>query len=560
MLRIYYLQSAIFNFPAKSTWWMQSRCLEIVNGKSQMKAIFESRMKKLLQLAALLFPFVLSAQQVPFQVEIEPVNAAAVPAVHSFAFAQHGSKWLIVGGRTNGLHGFSTNDNFDVMYANEHIVVVDTTTWNYYASSILSLPMNLKDPLRSTNMQYTVIGDYLYIAGGFGWDSTLNRYDTYSSLTAIRIDSMINAVVNNQPIAPHIRQITHPELQVTGGEMMTIGDTSYLIFGHYFRGRYAETPSPVFTQVYSEEVKKFVIDDDGVNLNITYYGSITDTNNFHRRDLNVGPTMDLAGNASWAAYSGVFRKESDLPYLEPIQYNTNGTYVVDSSFDQRMNNYTCPLLPVFDSVQGTMYTVFFGGCSLYDYDPSNGNMTYDSLVPFVHDVSVMVHEANGAWAQVPLALQLPDWLGSNMKFVPLDTAPMYSNEVIRLRDVQSRMLVGYLYGGIQAQGPNDQPSTANDTIFRVYLTPDVNLLNIAGPATSSAIVFPNPASDDLFVKVTEQGTTVIEMRNSLGQLVYTAAQSGAGTLSIPVKKLAAGTYTVTLKGQTTSVIPVTISH
>src|ERR1044072_6710406 len=129
-------------------------------------------MKRLLYLAAVLLPLLSVAQQVPFQVEIEPVNAQAVPPVHSFAFAQQGSKWLIVGGRTNGLHGFSTNDNFDVMYANEYIVVVDTTTWNYYTASILGLPMNIKDPLRSTNMQYTVIGDYLYMGGGFGWDST----------------------------------------------------------------------------------------------------------------------------------------------------------------------------------------------------------------------------------------------------------------------------------------------------------------------------------------------------------------------------------------------------
>lgn len=518
-------------------------------------------MNRLFHLAALLlFPFIIAAQQVPFQVEIEPVNATAVPPIHSFAFAQEGSKWLIVGGRTNGLHGFSTNDNFDVMYANQDIVVVDTTTWNYYTSSILGLPMSIKDPLRSTNMQYTVIGDYLYIAGGFGWDSTLNRYDTYATLTAIRIDSMINAVVNGLPIAPHIRQVTNSNLQVTGGEMMTIGDTSFLIFGHYFRGRYQEQPGPVFVQVYSEQVKKFVIDDDGVNLTVTYYGSDTDTNNFHRRDLNVGPTIDAAGNESWAAYSGVFRKDADLPFLSPIDRTAAGVYNVDTSFDQLMNNYTCPMIPVFDSVHGTMYTVMFGGCSQYDYNPTNGNMTYDSLVPFVSDVSVMVHSATGQWAQVPLSLQLPGLLGSNMKFVPLDTIPMYNNDVVRLRDLNSRILVGYLYGGIQATAPNDQPSMANDTIFRVYITPDLNLLSTPSNSSPVTKVYPNPASEEVIVNVQEQGVTVVEMRNSLGQLVYTKTQNGTGTVIIPVNKMASGNYTITLKGQTTFVVPVTISH
>lgn len=518
-------------------------------------------MKKIFSiLAALLHPLLFFAQQVPFQIDIEAVNATAVPPIHSFAFAQEGSKWLIVGGRTNGLHGFSTNDNFDVMYANEYIVVVDTTTWTYSTASILGLPMNIKDPLRSTNMQYSVIGDYLYIAGGFGWDSTLSRYDTYPTLTAIRIDSMINAVVTAQPIAPHIRQITNTNLQVTGGEMMTIGDTSYLIFGHYFRGRYQETPGPIFVQVYENQIKKFVIDDDGTNLSVTYFGSITDTNNFHRRDLNVGPTMDLNGSESWAAYSGVFRKDVDLPYLSPIQYNINGTYVVDTTFDQNMNNYTSALFPVFDSVHGTMYTVLFGGCSQFDYNPANGNMTYDSLVPFVSDVSVMVHAANGQWAQVPLSLQLPGLLGSNMKFVPLDTVPMYSNDVVRLRDVSSRILVGYLYGGIQGTGPNDQPSMANDSIFRVYLTPDFSLLNIPETEAMEPVVYPNPVADELFVHVPYQGQTILELRNSLGQLIHTQTQNGEGTAVIPVKKFAAGTYTITVRGQNTSVIPVTISH
>lgn len=519
-------------------------------------------MNRLIQLAALLlFPFAVAAQQVPFQVEIEPVNATAVPPIHSFAFAQQGSKWLIVGGRTNGLHGFSTNDNFDVMYANQDIVVVDTTTWNYYTSSIVGLPMSIKDPLRSTNMQSTVIGDYLYIAGGFGWDSTLNRYDTYQSLTAIRIDSMINAVMNGLPIAPHIRQITDTNLRVTGGEMMTIADTTYLIFGHYFRGRYQEDPGPIFTQIYSERIKKFVINDDGTNLSITYCGSLSDTNNFHRRDLNVGPTVDQNGNLSWAAYSGVFRKDADLPYLSPIQFDvTNESYLVDTTFHQQMNNYTCAMVPVFDSVQGTMYTVLFGGCSLYDYNPSNGSMSYDTLVPFVQDVSVLVHSSTGQWSQVPLTLQLPGWLGSNMVFVPIDTVPAYANEVIRIRDVQTRMLVGYLYGGIEGSGPNDQPSRANDTIFRVYLTPDYNLLSANAGTTPVPRVYPNPATDQITVDFPAPTVCTAELRNSLGQLVYTSSHNGAGPLVISVKQFAAGSYTLTLKGESTSVIPVTVSH
>ena len=514
-----------------------------------------------LLIISLLFSTMVIAQQVPFQLEIEPVTATAVPPIHSFAFAKSGSKWLIVGGRTNGLHGFSSNDNFAVEYANSDVVVVDTTTWNYYTSSIQGLPIQVKDPLRATNMQYTVIGDYLYLAGGFGWDSTLNRYDTYSVLTAIHIDSMINAVMNGAPIAPHIRQVTDTNVRVCGGEFITIGDTSYLIFGHYFRGRYTQVAGPTFVQRYVNEVRKFVIQDDGVSISLNLVGVVSDTTNFHRRDLTVSGAIDPFGNETWTAFSGVFRKDTDLPYLSPITYSPTAGFTVASSFEQRMNNYTCPAIPIYDSVQGTMYTVLMGGCSMYDFDPATSNLTLDSLVPFVADISVMIQDASGQWAQVPLLLQFPKLLGSNMKFVPLDSIPMYTNEVIRLRDVQNRILVGYLYGGIEAAGPNLQTSIANDTIFRVYLTPDLGLLNVTDNPSHPINIFPVPANDKLMVNVQNSGSTTIELRNSLGQIIFTGVQQGAGTTAIPVLGLAAGTYSlrISFSGETT-IVPVSIVH
>ncbi|HEY6159759.1 MAG TPA: hypothetical protein VI112_01010, partial [Bacteroidia bacterium] len=56
------------------------------------------------------FSKMLSAQfgaQPPFVFDLEAVNAN-LPGHHSFAFAQAGNKWLIIGGRTTGLHGMSS--------------------------------------------------------------------------------------------------------------------------------------------------------------------------------------------------------------------------------------------------------------------------------------------------------------------------------------------------------------------------------------------------------------------------------------------------------------------
>jgi hypothetical protein len=139
--------------------------------------------------------------------------------------------------------------------------------------------------------------------------------------------------------------------------------------------------------------------------------------------------------------------------------------------------------------------------------------------------------------------------------------PSYDNHVIRLRDVQGRILIGYLYGGIEASGPNDQPSIANDSIFRVYLTPDPVVLSTNDATSTVNTFFPNPAHDVLIVNITEQQTTTIELRNAPGQLVYTSTQSGACTVQIPVGKLAAGIYTLSLKTADAShTYPVTIAH
>ena len=55
----------------------------------------------------------------------------SISGFHSFAFASVGSKWLIIGGRINGLHGLNANDPFPQEFANNNIVVINDNTKNY---------------------------------------------------------------------------------------------------------------------------------------------------------------------------------------------------------------------------------------------------------------------------------------------------------------------------------------------------------------------------------------------------------------------------------------------
>lgn len=484
--------------------------------------------------------------QVPFNVEIEPVITGPLPAMHSFAFAQSGTKWLFVGGRINGIHGFSTNDNFDVVYASDVITVVDTATWSWYSSPLGVLPTATADPLRSTNMQYTSIGNYLYMTGGFGWDSTANGYRTFPVLTAIHIDNMINAVMSGGAIGPNIRQVTDTNLRVCGGEMTSLNGECFLFFGHNFRNRYSDPPQPTFQQTYSNKIRRFTINDDGTNLSISNFSVITDTTNFHRRDLNVGPVVKPDGSFGWVAYSGVFQKTRNLAYPWPINFDPVNGAQVDSSFDQLMNNYTCGLVPIYDSVQHCMYTILFGGESEYDFNPANSSLTLDTLIPFVHDISVLIHLANGQWGQVPLQLQMPDLLGSNMKFVPVSSVPAYVNEVVKLRELSGRVLAGYLVGGIRAVVPNGHPSSsANDTVYRVWITPDQNLLAVNNlSAEGNVDVFPNPANDHVTVRAHSAEKVEIAVFDAQGRIVFVENHSERRDVTFSTEGFAAGIYTV----------------
>ncbi|MGL4596691.1 MAG: T9SS type A sorting domain-containing protein [Bacteroidia bacterium] len=486
--------------------------------------------------------------QVPFSIEIEPIAAQNLPGLHSFAFAQSGSKWLFVGGRTNGLHGFSTNDNFNIEQANDLVTVFDTSTWMVYVSPLNILPPAIADPLRSTNMQYAHIGDYLYMFGGFGWDSTINRFRTFDVVSAIHVDNTIAAVMNATSLTPHIRQFVDTNFQICGGELLVVNNECVLFFGHNFGGRYSDPPQPTFTQTYSHHVKRFTIADDGITISIQNLTQQTDTNIFHRRDLNVGPVVHPDGSFGAVAYSGVFRKTVNWPHLYPITFNSQTGAQIDSTFEQKTNNYTCGLLPIFDSVQGTMFTVLFGGMGLFYNDTNTNQFVFDSLVPFIGDISVVVHDAQNTWTQVIMPIRMPALQGSNMKFVPVSDAPHYTNEVVKLREVNGRILAGYLVGGITASGLNNMPSVANDTVYRVYLTPNNVLLGNPEVRNNTWKIFPDPATDLVYIKPINTVTgniriELIDMRGAIVRQKQTSAAQVSG-LTISVQDLPAGEYII----------------
>lgn len=444
----------------------------------------------------------------PIVLELEPVLNTNTPGLHSFAFAKSGSKWMFVGGRTNGMHGLNVNGGFPLDDANQNIVVIDTSNWNTYYSTVNTLPFTVADPLRSTNMQYHQEGDYLYMTGGYGWDSIQGWNVTFPILTAIHVDSMIDAVMNGTAIAPHIRQVMDSTMMVCGGEMEWLDGYYYVFGGHDFAGRYDdEQPSFLFTQTYANGFSRFQIDDDGTNLNIVNFSFHEDTAQFHRRDLSTETVVKPNGDFGLACYGGVFRRDYDLPFLSPILVESDASYTVRFDMEQQFNHYTTATVPVFDSVSQKMHTVFLGGTSLYFFNDTTNQVEIDSLVPFIDDISTMSLWPDGSIHEYLMPVEMPSLLGTNAKFVLNEDVPHYENGVIKIRELQGKTCVGYMFGGIRALKGNGGNSFASDTIYRVCITPDFSLGDGETAVEEEYLnIFPNPAQDRVTIQYQVSGT------------------------------------------------------
>jgi hypothetical protein len=397
-------------------------------------------------------------------------------------------------------------------------------------------------------MQYYQDGKNLFLCGGYGRDSVLSKFVTFPVLTHIQVDSIIPAIINAQSIAPFIHQLSDTNFRICGGELNKLNNEYFLIFGHDFNGRYdQQAQSPLFTQKYSSSIRVFSIQYNNGNLISGLLGTRTDTTNFHRRDLNVFPAIDLNGNRILMAYGGVFRKDKDFPYLEPIRIQSAGDSVF--TYQQWMHHYTSAGFSAYDTVNKINHTTFLGGMSFYDYHPQSNTFVNDTLVPFINDVTTFSY-GPGNFIQENVHSGVMNALhGSNAKFIWREDLPMVSNEVLNLKKITQRRHIGYLLGGIWSDAPNNSPNTlANDTIWRVYMQPSATgIKNEHELKNFNLNVYPTPVKNEMTVTFSLEKEGVVEIRisNSLGSEVHSEKRkciSGPNQCVISVNNLKSGNY------------------
>jgi len=471
-------------------------------------------------------------QSGPFSFKLNPVAVDELPGIQSFAHAQYGDQWVIIGGRLDGLHQRQPFASFDLPNRNNQITIVNPSTKTVSKTSLVALSPSIREQLSSTNMQYFQEGRYLYLTGGYGYSETKGDHITFPYITAVDVVGLLEAITNNQSIAPYFRQQLDEKFAVSGGDLEKIGEEFYLVGGHRFDGRYnpmGPDHGPGFSQAYTNAIRKFTIQDNGTTFTILHKDEVIDERLLHRRDYNVAPQIFPDGQEGLTAFSGVFQKDVDLPFLTAVNISAT-KHEEQPDFFQYFNHYHCAHIPAYSAKDNEMHTIFFGGIAQYYQE--NEVLIQDNAVPFVKTIARVTRDQNGIIKEYKHAEEMPGYLGAGSEFIPLPNIPVSENGVILLDEVEGdSILIGYIYGGIHSSAKNiffintGNQSDASATLFEVYLikseTTSNQEVNPQSHASFGLQVFPNPTSQHLSLKfhVSTPGEVALTIRQGDGRLV-----------------------------------------
>ncbi len=450
---------------------------------------------------------VLGQDSFDYIVELEPINVPDMPGLHSYAFGQHDGKWLIIGGRKDGLHARQPFNAFPQSSNNSEIYVVDIHTQQFWSSTVNSLPLGIREQLQSTNMNFYQDDDTLYIIGGYAYSESANSHITFPYLTSIQVSSVISAIVSGEIMNPYFKQISDENFAIAGGQLGKIGDTFYLVGGQRFDGLYNPMGHMNHTQTYSNQIRKFEISNGQSQLSILNYTAITDPIHLRRRDYNLLPQIFPDGTEGYIISSGVFQLTADLPFLYPVEITASG-YNPVTTFNQYLSNYHSAKIALYDSVSNEMHNLFFGGMSQYYYQ--NGILIQDDQVPFVKTISCLTRLSDGTLQEFQLPIEMPNLQGASAEFIPNKSIPHYPSEIIKLNKItQDTITIGHIFGGILSPVINtfstNQTSTtsADPTIYAVKLisklATGIPIINGSNPYSMN--VYPNPVSDELRIEI-----------------------------------------------------------
>ena len=408
-----------------------------------------------------------------------------LPALQSFVFAKWGNYWLLMGGRTNGFHGFGSATNFPFKKANKFIYAYNTATNKLDSMAAANLPTILREQYTSSNMQHFQVGNYLYISGGYGEfhakmpDST---WTTYSTLSRVNINSMINAIItkNKTQFMSSVVYTEDPLTACTGGEMYKLPDGKfYLVLGHRFMGTYTASSSNPKIQSYLDSVHVFKLSETPTSISIINSSRQYISDNkpdsitqFRRRDLLVVPAILKGGrDVGLTVYGGVFTYGPGTPFRNPIYLKGGSTpsYQVDYSYTQTSNIYSTANTTMYDVQNDVMLTTAFGGIG------TNTTTDKDGFTKSI--MTINKNNRTNTTTEIKNYKGTPTYMGSEGVFIAANNVPKFNSQydIINYTALPAgkKVLIGYIYGGIVSNSPSwsaSNPTFPTKMVYEVYYT------------------------------------------------------------------------------------------
>lgn len=485
-----------------------------------------------------------NAQSFPYTIKIDSISIPQLGGLQSFAVGQANGKWLVVGGRLDGLHRRQPWATFDSAGHNTQLLVIDPILKKRWVAPLTALSTSLQEQLSSTNMEFIQKGAYLYLMGGYGISKTADDHITYPNLTAIHLPSVIDAIINKSDFSSHILQVKDELFAITGGQLLIVNDAFYLTGGHRFDGQYNPMGNGTFTQTYLSGVRKFTFSVNDNKIEYKHLGDVISDEHLHRRDFNVLPQILPNGKDGLIAFSGVFQKEVNLPYLNAVVIDKD-SFTVVPDFAQYYNHYHCATVSLYGNE--TMHNLFFGGIAQY-YDSST-YLVQDNDVPFVKTVARVAYDKDGKFAEFKMPVNMPAYLGAASEFIINPSLSILPNEVIPMdKFIGDTVLLGYIYGGIQSPAANifwintGVESKASEMIYPVYLIKTNNDQGVLNDQSINGVqlqLYPDPIEDRLSLN--------FNLKNAGDVLVEVSNMDGTLRLKKTLKKLTIGQHAETIK-------------
>ena len=338
---------------------------------------------------------------------------------------------------------------------------------------------------------------------------------------------------------------------------MCIRDSFYLVGGQRFIGRYnpmGPNQGPGFIQEYTNAVRRFAIDDDGVSLAINDYWELVDTVNLHRRDYNMLPQIFPNGEEGFTAFTGVFQYVDDVPWLNTVDIiDTNITVV--PVFEQLLNQYHSAHVGLYDGNVNAMRSVFFGGIGRYYFD-GNGTLMDDINVPFVNTISLVQRDNQGDLLEAQVG-SMPALLGASAEFIPWPGTPQNASGImLQHLFVGDTIVLGHVVGGIESTAGNiffintGVESEATSRLFRVLLVDPAQSVPV--PDDGGLGVQLRHDGDVLHISFSAgmTGTYSVRVLDTVGRTVRVLAEHAEGaerSFEMDLQQLAPGAYLVEVR-------------